>query len=387
VTRRSHSVMHIISGLPVGGAESMLYKLVSRSAHTRSTHEVVSLTTVGPVGARLQAEGIKVVGLGMPNGVPDPRGLVRLVQLLRQHPPALVQTWMYHADLLGGIAAKLSGKIPVVWGVRNTEIGAEKFLLKFLARVVNPPLSHWVPDAIVCCAERAREVHVAFGYAREKCIVIPNGFDMARFQPNWKARAALRTELEIPPSSPVVGMVARLHPMKDHGTFLTAAATVAQSIPSAVFVLCGDGLTSDSPTLTQKIRESGLPIERLRLLGRRDDVENIYPALTATVLSSKSGEGFPNVLGEAMACGIPCVATDVGDSALIVGEHGRIVSPRNPRALAAAILEMLRMPDSERMALGLAGRSRIEQRYSIAAIAVQYESLYEGIVSQYARQG
>jgi len=321
----------------------------------------------------------------MRNGIPDPRGLAELTRLLRQRSPEVVQTWMYHADLLGGISAKLAGDIPVIWGIRQSDARAENLLPKLLARVTNPLLSYWLPRAIVCCAEVAREVHVGFGYARNKCVVIPNGFDLARFKVNPQAGTALRVELGIPAAAPVVGMVARLHPIKDHRNFLLAAAMVARRFPSAVFVLCGDGLTADSLSISKWVREAGLPADVVRLIGRRDDVENVYPALGVAVLSSKS-EGFPNVLAEAMACGIPCVATNVGDSALIVGEHGRIVSPGDPAALAMAIIELFDMPGGERLALGLAGRRKIEERYSLATMIAQYESLYERVANQYAPQ-
>ena len=389
MTRDQISVLHVITGLEVGGAELMLLRLLaaSISSHFPISHEVVSLTTIGPTGSRLQAAGVGVVSLGMRNGVPDPRGLVALVRLLRRRSPSLIQTWMYHADLLGGIAARLAGDIPVIWSIRQSDVKAENRLHRLLAQVINPLLSRWMPKAIVCCGERVRDVHVGYGYAREKCVVIPNGFDLERFKANSGAGALLRAELKIPEDAPVVGMAARLHPMKDHATFLAAAAIVARSIPAAVFVLCGDGLTAGSPTVARLVLESGLPMERLRLIGRRDDLENIYPALTVAVLSSKSGEGFPNVLGEAMACGVPCVATDVGDSALIVGEHGRIVPPGDAGALAGAVLKLLHMPEAERTALGLAARAKIAERYSIAAVAGQYESLYEQVAARRERGG
>ena len=387
MTQRPGRIVHVISGLSTGGAEGMLARLIAALQRSGTAHEVVSLTTVGPVGAKLRAAGIEVAGLEMRSGVPDPRGLTRLVRLLRERRPALVQTWMYHADLLGGIAARLSGNIPVIWGVRQSDVGAEKPLLKFLARVTNPLLSRWLPDAIVCCGERARDVHVSFGFAPEKCTVIPNGFDLARFKPDPRAGAALRKELGIPEGAPLVGMVARLHPMKDHGNFMHAAAAVARELPSAVFLLCGDGLAPGARPLQRWMREAGLAPDSVRPIGRRDDMEKVYPALTVAVSSSKSGEGFSNVLGEAMACGVPCVATDVGDSALIVGETGRIVPPRDPSALARAVLEFLRIPASERAAAGLSARHRIETRYSLATIAARYEALYAQVLGRRSGEG
>ena len=389
MTRGQISVLHVITGLEVGGAQIMLFKLLaaSISSHLPMSHEVVSLTTVGPVGSRLRAIGVSVTGLGMSNGVPDPKGLVALVRLLRRRSPSLIQTWMYHADLLGGVASKLAGDIPVIWGIRQSDVKAEKRLSRFLAQVINPLLSYWIPEAIVCCGERVRDVHVSNGYARGKCVVIPNGFDLERFKMNSGAGAPLRAELKIPENAPVVGMAARLHPMKDHRNFLVAAGKVLQRIPSATFVLCGDGLTADSSLLSQWMREGGLPQDRVRLIGRKEDIENFYPALTVAVLSSKSGEGFPNVLGEAMACGVPCVATDVGDAALIIGNCGRIVPPCDSQALASAIVELLELPPRERSALGLSARRSIEERYSLPAVVKQFESLYRRVAGKIGAGG
>lgn len=371
--------MHVITGLEVGGAESMLYKLLASLNMKRYEHEVVSMTTVGPIGERIATLGVAVTALGMRNGRPDLRFVRQLSGLMRKRMPALVKTWIYHADLLGGLAAMQAGGIPVIWGIRQTNVKGEKLLKKLLACIVNPLLSYSLPDAIVCCAEEARKIHAGFGYARKKLCVIPNGFDLNRFTPNEHKRQEMRAELGVPDTALLVGMVTRMHPMKDIGNFLKAAARVAQEVPGARFLLCGEGLTRDSLQVESWRREAGLPGDRLLLLGRRNNVEWLYPALDLFVSSSLS-EGFPNVLGEAMACGVPCVATDVGDSRLIVGDTGSIVPSRNPEALASAILEKLNLTAEIRHSLGEAARNRIVTNYSIATVSAQYAALFDRVI-------
>jgi glycosyltransferase involved in cell wall biosynthesis len=371
--------MHVITGLEVGGAETVLCRLLAASCMSRYEHEVVSMTTIGPIGERIAASGVPVTALGMRNGMPDPRSVWQLSRIMRKRAPALVKTWMYHADLLGGLAAKKAGGIPVVWGIRQNDVKAEKLLKKILARVINPLLSYSLPDAIVCCAEEARKTHAGFGYARKKLCVIPNGFDLERFRPDEKSRREVRAELGVPSTALLVGMVTRMHPMKDIGNFLKAAGRVAQELPNSRFLLCGEGMTGKSAQLESWRKDAGLPTDRLLLLGRVSNVERLYPALDLYVSSSLS-EGFPNVLGEAMACGVPCVATDVGESSLIVGDTGDIVPSRNVGALTGAILGKLRLSAAARRSLGQAARDRIAQNYSLPTISAQYAALFDQII-------
>jgi glycosyltransferase involved in cell wall biosynthesis len=378
---RLPKVMHVIPGLKAGGAETMLLKLLIASRGGRWEHEVVSMTDAGDVGPQMERAGFVVHSLGMRNGIPNPMGLLQLKSLFLERAPDIVQTWIYHADLLGGLAARWIGDIPVVWGIRQSDLQTEKILKKFLARLVNPVLSYLVPQAIVCCAEKGRQLHEGFGYSAAKMKVIPNGFDLSIFKPDPKKRAVFRSLLGFSGDDLVVGMVARLHPMKDHRNFVRAAARVAAKIPHSRFLLCGAGATTQCVELTDAFADTGVDASRFSLLGRRDDLDRIYPAMDIHVLSSRGVEGFPNVLGEAMACGVPCVATDIGDSTLIIGDAGRIVPPRDSGALADAILELLAMPEEARHRMGRAARQRIEERYSIETIAARYQALYSSLLT------
>ncbi len=372
-------VVHIITGLDTGGAELMLYRLVTSLEPATFACSVVSLTDLGPTAAKLRAAGVPVRALGMRRGVPDPCAVPRLARWLRAVVPDVVQTWMYHADLIGGLATWLAGRPPLAWGLRQSTLDprTSKRGTIWTARAC-AALSRRLPMRIVCCSEASRRVHVALGYAPEKMVVIPNGFDLARFRPDLAARAAVRAELGVPPEAPLVGLVARWDPQKDHRTFVAAAARLRAARPDAHFLLCGDGITWENPALAGWLAAAGLR-EGVHLLGPRDDLPRLTAALDVACSASAYGEGFSNVLGEAMACGVPCVATDVGDAAHIVGATGRVVPPRQPVALSAAIEQVLALAPATRAALGHAARARVEAHFSLAACAARYAALYTAL--------
>jgi glycosyltransferase involved in cell wall biosynthesis len=259
-----------------------------------------------------------------------------------------------------------------------TAIPLERVGTRFLAQNVNRHLSAFLPKAIVCCAQQALDYYANLGYARRKMTVIPNGFDLDVFQRNASARERIRADLGVRHDEFLVGIVGRLHPMKDHRSFVTAAGLVYRKLTNVKFVLAGEGLDSGNRELQAWVRDAGITNASV-CLGLRDDVAELYSALDLSVLSSISGEGFPNVLGEAMACEVPCVATDVGESRLIIGDAGRIVAPSDPTALATAIEELLCLPADARVQLGSSARQRIRARYSIAAVGAMYADLYQNV--------
>lgn len=367
-------VTHVITGTQFGGAEMMLFKLLSSPAMADFDVQVVSLWSVGPVGERIRGLGVPIQSLGMRRGVPRADALPRLVRLLRSRRPDAIQTWMYHSDLLGGLAGRLTG-VPVAWGLRT---GILDPLTKPLTRITVracAALSSTVPRRIVACGESVRDIHIGLGYDATKICVIPNGFDLGAFSPNPEARAGVRDELGLTGEDQVVGLVARFDPMKDHRTFVQAAALLSRRLPGAHFVLCGPDITWDNEPLAAWIREARLR-ERFSLLGPRGDVPRLTCAFDVATSSSRSGEGFPNVIGEAMACGVPCVVTDVGDAALLVGATGRVVRPEDADALASAWHDVLTLPREERLALGSAARRRVEDHFSLPSIAERYAELH-----------
>ncbi len=367
-------IVHVITGLTRGGAEMMLYKILSRLDRSRFEPAVICLKNEGPISDRIRKLGVPVDNLDMGARF-SAVGPILLGRRLRQRAPHLVHTWLYHADLAGGLAAKLFVGVPVIWGIRMSRVDplAFKRSTSFVARLC-AWLSPLVPDRIVCCSETGRDAHIEFGYDAKKMILIPNGFDTEEFHPDDAARGSVRDELGIPRSSPLIGLVARFDPHKDHETFVGAAARVHRRFPDAHFLLVGHHVDRDNQALNGWVDAGGIR-GVCHLLGARDDVARLTAACDVAV-SSSFGEGFSNAIGEAMACGVPCAVTDVGDSSSIVGDAGIVVPPRNPEALAGAIGDLLSLDTGARRSLGLAARQRIGDNFELARVVKRYEDLY-----------
>jgi glycosyltransferase involved in cell wall biosynthesis len=377
---RRLSILHVITGLPIGGAQTALGRLLARIPAEDFTQSVVSLGALGPVGEAWRRDGVPVTALGMRPSTPDPVAFARLVRLLRRAQPDVVQTWLYPGDLVGGLAARAAGLAPVLWNLRQSDLDPVE--TKWPTRAVVAAcarLSRRVPNAIVCCSEASQAVHAALGYDKARMKVILNGVDLAKFRPDADARLALRSELGLAADAPLVGMAARWHAQKDHPTFLRAAAQVAARRPDVRFLLCGEGIDEGNAALAALLRELKLGAAVL-LLGQRGDMARFHAALDLAVLSSAFGEGFSNSVVEAMACGTPCAVTDVGDSAAIVAETGWAVPKRDPGAFAAAILEALSLPADALRARGEAARARAMTHYDVAVMAHGYRELWRAAV-------
>jgi len=373
-------IAFVITGLGAGGAQTMLLKVLSRIDRERFAPRVISLTGFDEQAELFESLGIPVHCLGMRRGAVSPKSIWALRDLLAEERPHLVQTWMYHADLLGGIAAKLAGRLPVIWNIRhsNLEMRSNKLTTVLTARVC-ARLSRTIPERVICCAEEAKATHVRIGYAPERVRVIPNGFEVERFAPDPDARDSVAREFELPAEAFLIGLVARYDRQKDHGNFIAAAREFSQKRDSAYFLLCGDGITWENDELAGAIRRAGIA-QRFRLLGRRNDIPRLTAALDLAALSS-CGEGFPNAVGEAMACGVPCVVTDVGDSARIVGETGVVVPPRDASALCRGWLQVATMSTTSRLQLGAAARRRVLTHYALDAVVNQYQTLYDEVLT------
>lgn len=372
------TIVHVITALGPGGAEEVLTRLASRQRSSKYEHIVVSLRGGDTdLQDELRSAGVRVISLDARPGSMDPRIVLRLAGVLRREHPAAVQTWMYHADLAGGLAAKLAGSPPVAWNIRNGTL-APAFSKRMTLAIVrmNALLSRWLPAVIVCCAESAKQIHVEQGFPSRRMIVIPNGYDLERFRPDPAARARIWAESGIPGNARVMGLVARYHPQKDHAAFFQAAQRVAQRFDDVHFLLCGDDVTSDDPELRLMVERAGIK-DRCHLLGHRTDVAAVQASIDIACLCSKGGEGFPNAIAEAMACGALCVVTDVGDAALIVSDAGRIVPIGDPEAFASAVGDILEMPDNERLRIGQRARQRIVERFDISQFMERYEALYD----------
>lgn len=365
----------------------MLCKLLEASDPQRFEPSVISLSTLGPLAPRIAATGVPVSALGMSRGRVQLRPVGRLARGLSARRPHVVHTWMYHADLLGGALARATGGAKVIWGVRGS---LDPKLSKRSSRIIATACratERWLPDRVVSCSESLAQLHIERGYGRERMMVIPNGFDLSWFRPDQALRAqgrqwlgagegaSARVGAEQGEQDLLVGIIGRYDPQKDHGTFIRAAQEVTRARADVRFVMCGPGVDYANDELVALLSQAGLQ-ERTRLMGVADDPRVALNALDVLVSSSAFGEGFPNILGEAMACGVPCVTTDVGDSARIVGETGRVVAAGDWRGLAREIVALLSMARTDRLALGALARERIEQNYALPDIAGRFQELY-----------
>jgi glycosyltransferase involved in cell wall biosynthesis len=373
-TMKTITIVHLITGLQIGGAEIMLYKLLSRMDRGRFRNLVVCMTDEGQVGEWIRCLGIEVHTLRMRRARPSLAAALRMVGLLWRERPAILQTWLYHADLLGLLTARLAGCPAVVWNIRssNLEMSQPKRLLQCTIRTCARLSRH--PDAIVVNSVAGRRDHRRIGYHPRAWVLIPNGFDTERFRPDPAARC-LRSELGLNSDTFLIGLVARFDPLKDHTTFLKAASLLHSSRPEVHFVLVGRDVTLDNPELGRLI-EQGKLTGAIHLLGERHDVPRLMAALDLATSCSVS-EGFPNAVGEAMASAVPCVATDVGDSALLVGDTGVVVPPSHPGKLAAAWEHVVQLEPTERQRIGEAARQRIVSTFGLDAITRRYQDLYE----------
>lgn len=377
-------LLHIINSFEYGGAEAMLCNVLARSDRQRFEPSVVSLIDDLRVAGGIVERGIPLTVLGMKPGIPDPRAVWRLSRLIRRLRPHVIQTWMDHSNLIGGLAARLAGHVPLVWGVHHSNhIPGLTKRSTLLTVAACARLSRRLPARIVCCSESARASYARLGFAAERMTVIPNGFDTDVFQPSADARLDVRRALGLAPETPLVGLIARYDPFKDHANFLHAAAIIARRLPHVRFLLCGDRVDTNNAALMEQVKTLGLQ-DLCHLLGPRRDVPRLHAALDVLVSSSAS-EAFPLTVGEAMASGVPCAVTDVGDSALIVGETGRVVPPGDSAALADACEALLRLEPGERAWLGWAARRRIQDRFSLGAITARYEALYGDLAEGAAR--
>jgi glycosyltransferase involved in cell wall biosynthesis len=289
--------------------------------------------------------------------------------------PDILQTWMYHADLLGLLVGKFTRVPSILWNLRCSSMdAAHSGWLSPLVRRALISLSP-LPDAVLANSQAGLQFHRTLGYKPQQWVLIPNSLDLTQFRPDVHARVTLRRELGLSADSRVLGLIARYHQVKDHPTFIAAAGLLAKRDPNAHFVLVGMHVNSANTQLIRLIESTGAS-QRFHLLGERFDIAQITAGLDLAC-SSSSAEGLSNTIIEAMACGVPCVVTNVGDSALVVGDMGKVVPPKKPGAFAEACEQLLQVAPKERLELSRRTRKRIEERFSLPSIVARYEGLYK----------
>jgi len=367
----------------IGGAENFLLKLVLALREERAAGFVISVAAGGGMARRFRDAGIELIELGL-NGGADwwrlPRALHTIRAVVRRWRPDLIQGWMNHGNLAASFTRAIAAPTAqLVWGIRQTvyDIRSERFSTRVAIRLQSRISAG--ADAIVCNSHVGLEQHARLGFHEQRMKVIPNGFDSHKFLPRPDSRGLVRQSFGIAAGAFVVAMVARFHPMKDYRTFLEAVSLAVRDAPHLHALCIGRGVDAEGSGMHEWLTELGLS-GHCTLLGERGDLDQLYHAVDVVCLTSVRGEGFPNVIGEAMSCSIPCIVTDVGDAARVVGTTGRVIEPRSPRAVADAILELLRMSLQARSELGARARERIVSEYSMSAVAGQYLATYASLV-------
>jgi glycosyltransferase involved in cell wall biosynthesis len=368
VSLRPRKIVYVTAGLRGGGAEAMLARLATAQPGVADEITIVSLLPAEAHMARLRAAGVEVIELRFdkPGGIAT--GLFKLARLIAEKRPDIVQGWMYYGDLAALVALALSGRrrqTHLIWSIRCSAMDWRSYGLG-LALVVKvcALLSRW-PDLVTANSAAGLKSHLALGYRPRWAEVTANGINVDEFRPDAAARRAVRTELGIPEDATMIVHVARVDAMKDHGSFLAAMA----ALPDVSALLVGDG-TENLPAAPNLLR-----------LGRRCDVARLFAAADFVASSSRYGEGFSNVLAEGMACGLPAVATDVGDAKLIVGDTGLVVAPESPNALAAAIRTLTGESATARAARGTKARARIVENFAMRHVIQRYAELYASLAS------
>jgi|JI6StandDraft_1071083.scaffolds.fasta_scaffold00815_10 glycosyltransferase involved in cell wall biosynthesis len=370
------SILWLTTGLGTGGAEMMLTQIITGLPNHR--HTVISLTSGGKYVEPLRAAGAQVHSLDMPAGKPTPAALIRLCRLAWQIKPAVMMGWMYHGCLAAVLVKMFRlGQGRVVWNIRQSlyDLSLEK---RGSARVIKS--LKWLAiftETITYNSQLSARQHEAIGYPRTKTRLIPNGFDLSKWLPVervFQLVPPIRPQTNELENSFYISRFGRHTPMKDYPTFLEAAALIIKQVPQTEFILVGTGVDATNSELTSYIEKLGIQ-KHVHLLGERSDLPTITASLDIAVSSSAFGEGFPNVVGEAMACGVPVVATDIGDTAWVMGETGTLVPAKDPAKLAEACLHLLKLPEAERHALGEKGRQRITEHFSLASVLQHFDDL------------
>ena len=357
-------ILFLTRSLNAGGAERQLV-LLARGLQQRGHDVAVALCySGGLLEADLREASVRILPLNK-RGRWDVLGfLTRLVRTVLHERPDLLHG--YIGNLLTLLAKPFLSSIKIVWAIRNsrTDYSRYDWLVRTCHRLERNLA--WSADLIIANSQAGYRSYVADGFPKEKIVVIPNGIDTARFFPNHEAREWTRTQWGIARHETLIGLVGRLDQIKDHETFLQAAVLLLRERKQVRFVCVGDGPSEYKTALQCRARALGLS-EHLMWIGAQSQIAEVYNALDLLVNSSY-GEGFSNVLGEAMACGVPCVATDVGDSALVIGDVGQLVPPKDPAALKAAIQTVLvSKPTAAEI------RRRIVEHFSLEALILKTE--------------
>ena len=370
-------ITFIIVSLENAGAEIMLLRLLKHIDKELFEPSVISLRNKGPIGLKIEAQGVPVHCAHMSNNITFIFGFIRLVKVLKLIKPEIVNTWMYHADLLAGLAARMMKVPKIIWMIHCSNFIIHKNnWLSFLLMKTCSKLSTLIPNKILCVSQVAARQHYDYGYDKRKIFVIPAIVDTINFVKNKNAKKNIISELKLPNDTILVGLFGRYDPQKNHIGFIEAAKIVREKVPHVHFILSGRGIDYNNISLINILEKYKLK-SVIHLLGFRDNIIDLYSSIDLYVSASSFGEAFPMVLCEAMSCEVPCVATDVGDSAFIIGDTGRIVQPNNANELANKIMELIKLDLKILNQYGSRARERIMTKFNAEDIVKRYEMFFK----------
>jgi len=372
-------IVHIITGLGNGGAEHTLYKICKYDINNK--HIVISLTGSGKYFSLLKKLNIRVYKLNC--NFFSIHKIFYLSKLLSLLKPNIVQTWLVHGDFVGSLAARLAGIKNIIWNIRysNLEIGKAKFstilILKLLAK-----LSFSLPKSIITVSKKAKKIYEIKGYDSKKLKFIANGYDLTILKPNKIQRINFKKKIKIKNHIPLIGNIGRYDPQKDHLNFLKALSLIRSKNINFFCVLVGFNINKKNISLFSAIKRLKLS-KNIKLLDQNNNIPQIMNGIDVYVQSSSYGEGFPNVVAEAMACGTPCVVTNVGDASNIVGSTGWVVPPDNPAKLSNAIEKVIcEINTSKWNKRCNKARLRIKKNFDIAKMVRYYNQLWIDVLKK-----
>jgi glycosyltransferase involved in cell wall biosynthesis len=373
-------IFFLIRALDHGGAERQLIELAKGLDKTRFAVTLATFYDGGALRPEIEGiEGVTVLSLRKKGRWDVMPFLWRLVRAVYAARPQIVHGYMSVANELGILAGMIAGA-RVVCGLRVSDLDLSRYDWAAAWSFRAGALFSRFADLVVANSRAGERHHLAHGYAGERMVVVSNGIDTKRFRPDPEAGRRMRRTWGIAEDEFLIGLVGRVDPMKDHPTFLRAATLLARECPDVRFVCIGNGTAAYERELHELAATLGLG-ERVLWCAAQSDMCSVYNALDLATSASSYGEGFANVIGEAMACAVPCVVTDVGDSSWIVANTGRVTPPRAPRALANAWRAVLALGAAGREALGQRARARIVSEFSTAALVSQHQALYEQMIA------
>ena len=368
-------LLFVITGLNIGGAERALHAIVNNGLDEKYIIKIISLRDRGHFGEKFKTDGIEVCCLNLQNPLNLFLGIVKAFNFAREFEPDVIQGWMYHGNIFSLLFGRVTRAKPkIYWGIRQTlyDIRKEKVLTQLIIRL-GAQLS-FLADGIIYNSKKSQNQHECIGFSEKNSIYIPNGFDLSKWKPDAEERKALRKELEIPDNSFVIGYIGRFHQMKNVELLFEVMESVLSENANSIFVIVGEN--TDRENLKLKPLYEQLPPQQVLSLGVRVDIPAVVQCMDLLCLTSAWGEGFPNVIGEAMATGTPCVATDIGDSALVIGETGWIIPPNNAELLANCINAALTESASVHNSRSIAAKKIISENYDITHIVANYNNVY-----------